>query len=229
VAGGVKGAPPSGPLTARRINLPEAAGSARPLGAPGSRLSDPLQNSQRALATALADPLASKEAPHPHCRRPEYTPATYLVRSELASLTSSARARLWPGPGRRGHFGPLGLVGRRGLARWRRFHATGCRRARSGGGIEFQELKIDRSFVRQLSDRREPLVIARIIDLGHALGAGVVAEGVEGEAAMHRLAELGCDAVQGFHVSRPLPPGQVEPWLRERRSASSQRRMLARS
>ena len=82
--------------------------------------------------------------------------------------------------------------------------------------IEFQELKIDRSFVQRLDDRREPLVIARIVDLGHALGARVVAEGVESEGAMRRLAELGCDVVQGYHISRPLAPDQLERWLRER-------------
>ena len=95
--------------------------------------------------------------------------------------------------------------------------------------IEFQELKIDRSFIQQLAEGREPLMIARIVDLGHALGARVVAEGVELDRAMRPLADLECDIVQGYHVSRPLPPEQLERWLRDRQPAPAQPLALTRS
>ncbi len=81
--------------------------------------------------------------------------------------------------------------------------------------IEFQEVKIDRSFVRQLDDHGDPILVARIIDLAHALGARAVAEGVESAAAARHVTALGCDVMQGFHLARPLPPGRLAEWLRD--------------
>lgn len=46
----------------------------------------------------------------------------------------------------------------------------------------------------------------------------VVAEGVETETTLAELRELGCDAVQGFHLLRPRPPEEVTAWLRQRRA-----------
>jgi EAL domain-containing protein (putative c-di-GMP-specific phosphodiesterase class I) len=82
--------------------------------------------------------------------------------------------------------------------------------------VDFQEIKIDRSFVRHVSGHGPPVLVARIIDMGHALGARVVAEGIESEAAARLLTELGCDAMQGFHLARPLPPDELAEWLRAR-------------
>jgi len=84
--------------------------------------------------------------------------------------------------------------------------------------IEFQELKIDRSFVRHLDDGSDSILVARIIDLAHALGARAVAEGVESDAGARHLTKLGCDAMQGFHLARPMPPGELTDWLRDRPS-----------
>ncbi len=81
--------------------------------------------------------------------------------------------------------------------------------------IEFQEVKIDRSFVRPLGERGDPALVASISDLAHALGAKAVAEGVESDATARHLTELGCDAIQGFHLARPLPPGKLAEWLRD--------------
>ncbi len=66
-------------------------------------------------------------------------------------------------------------------------------------------LKIDQSFIRSLclSDRDEPLVHA-IIQMGHSLGLQIVAEGVEDEATLQRLIDLGCDAAQGYYWAKPL-------------------------
>jgi len=52
------------------------------------------------------------------------------------------------------------------------------------------------------------------IDLGRSLGVTVVAEGVEDEDTLQTLARLGCHVAQGYHVSRPLPADELEPWLR---------------
>ncbi len=81
--------------------------------------------------------------------------------------------------------------------------------------LQVSELKIDRSFVQGLSrNRASDLAIARlIVDLGHALGVAVVAEGVEDRAACERLAAMGCDQVQGYLLSKPLPADRLAAWL----------------
>jgi EAL domain-containing protein (putative c-di-GMP-specific phosphodiesterase class I) len=74
-------------------------------------------------------------------------------------------------------------------------------------------LKIDRSFVINMADGSDDDVIVRsTIDLGHNLGLEVVAEGVESQEALARLAELGCDTVQGYFLGRPQPTDAVE-WI----------------
>ena len=52
------------------------------------------------------------------------------------------------------------------------------------------------------------------VELAHNLGLDVVAEGVEDQASANLLRELGCDAIQGWLVSRPLEPAALETWLR---------------
>jgi diguanylate cyclase (GGDEF)-like protein len=79
------------------------------------------------------------------------------------------------------------------------------------------EIKVDRSFVARMTDEPDDAAVVRsIIDLGHALGVRVVAEGVEDEATLDALVRLGCDAVQGWLVSRPLPADRATDWVRER-------------
>jgi diguanylate cyclase (GGDEF)-like protein len=72
------------------------------------------------------------------------------------------------------------------------------------------ELKIDRTFVRELANDPEDVVLVRsAIDLAHNLGLSVVAEGVEGLDALAQLAELGCDLAQGFALSPPVPAEEL--------------------
>ncbi|HUP84072.1 MAG TPA: bifunctional diguanylate cyclase/phosphodiesterase [Acidimicrobiales bacterium] len=80
--------------------------------------------------------------------------------------------------------------------------------------LPLDELKIDRSFVLDLEagDQGRALV-QTIIDLGHGLGLRIVAEGVESDATISTLQSLGCDQVQGFHLSRPLSADGLESWL----------------
>jgi EAL domain-containing protein (putative c-di-GMP-specific phosphodiesterase class I) len=83
--------------------------------------------------------------------------------------------------------------------------------------LPVDELKIDRSFVMSMaSDRSDAAIVRSVVDLAHGLGITVVAEGVEDERSLRLLAELGCDLMQGYHLSRPLPAGELEVWLNER-------------
>jgi len=69
-----------------------------------------------------------------------------------------------------------------------------------------QTLKVDRSFVLTISeDESDCAIVSAIIALGHALGLEIVAEGVETELQHDYLARQGCDLIQGFLYSRPLP------------------------
>ena len=75
----------------------------------------------------------------------------------------------------------------------------------------FDTLKIDRSFVQGLPGNHADATIARgIVALGHALGVKVTAEGVETEEQAAFLRGEGCDALQGFMLSRPVPETEVE-------------------
>jgi diguanylate cyclase (GGDEF)-like protein len=80
--------------------------------------------------------------------------------------------------------------------------------------MPIDELKIDRSFVSpMLRDESDLIIVRSTINLGHDLGLRVIAEGVEDEATLGRLARLGCDLAQGYHISRPMPALQFVRWL----------------
>ncbi len=80
--------------------------------------------------------------------------------------------------------------------------------------MPIDELKIDRSFVSpMLRDESDLIIVRSTINLGHDLGMRVIAEGVEDEETLTRLARLGCDLAQGYHLSRPMPSDQFGQWL----------------
>jgi diguanylate cyclase (GGDEF)-like protein/PAS domain S-box-containing protein len=80
--------------------------------------------------------------------------------------------------------------------------------------LPIDEIKIDRSFVAAMTVHEEDEIIVRsTIDLGHALGLSVVAEGVETRSVMERLVPFGCDVAQGYYLGRPMPPDEFEIWL----------------
>ena len=82
--------------------------------------------------------------------------------------------------------------------------------------LPVDELKIDRSFVMDMERNQDDATIVRsTIDLAHNLGRTVVAEGVENESIMWELARLGCDMVQGYHISKPLAADELESFLRK--------------
>ncbi len=67
-------------------------------------------------------------------------------------------------------------------------------------------IKIDQSFVRDLEiDRANQAILRAIVALGKNLGLNVVAEGIETQLQKNFLAAIGCDQIQGYLLSKPLP------------------------
>ena len=98
---------------------------------------------------------------------------------------------------------------------------TGYSSLRYLQAIPFDVLKIDRSFVISMTDKRESRkIVAAIIGLGHSLDLITVAEGVETEEQAEMLLRLDCKMGQGWLYGRPLPAGRIpqmvetEPWMR---------------
>jgi diguanylate cyclase len=91
---------------------------------------------------------------------------------------------------------------------------TGHSSLRSLRHLPLDSIKIHESFVSTLgSDPGEAAVVGALVEFGHALGLSVTAEGVETDAQLAHLRELGCDGAQGFLFSRPLPEDEVEALL----------------
>jgi len=77
--------------------------------------------------------------------------------------------------------------------------------------MPIEALKIDRSFVSAIgSDRTNTSIVQTIIALAHSMDMRVVAEGVETEAQLAKLASLGCDCAQGYHFAKPLSPADLD-------------------
>ena len=82
--------------------------------------------------------------------------------------------------------------------------------------VPFSELKIDQAFIRELTTNKECYTISKIsIMLAHELGMCVVAEGIETEDEWHILKQLGCDEGQGYWIGRPMPPEELELWMKK--------------
>ncbi len=91
--------------------------------------------------------------------------------------------------------------------------------------LPVQEIKIDRSFVQRMgSDARDRAIVRSVVDLASGLGMRVVAEGVEDAATWDALRDMGCDAAQGWYLSRAEPAAVLTPWLLERRLVPALRR-----
>ena len=77
--------------------------------------------------------------------------------------------------------------------------------------MPFGELKIDRSFVQELTSSDEALtIVTMLVQLAHGLDISVCAEGVESREAFEILAEMGCETVQGYLISKPVGPREIE-------------------
>jgi len=84
--------------------------------------------------------------------------------------------------------------------------------------LPVSELKIDMSFVRKLAENEEDRILVRsTIELGHNLGLNITAEGVEDQKSVDLLREYGCDTLQGYFISKPVPVAEFEKFLKETR------------
>jgi EAL domain-containing protein (putative c-di-GMP-specific phosphodiesterase class I) len=88
--------------------------------------------------------------------------------------------------------------------------------------LPVDELKIDRSFVKNLASVDDDAIIVRsTVDLAHSLNLEVVAEGVENEAGLNTLVEYGCDQAQGYFLGRPVPPEELTVTLADAAQSAS--------
>jgi EAL domain-containing protein (putative c-di-GMP-specific phosphodiesterase class I) len=79
--------------------------------------------------------------------------------------------------------------------------------------LSIEELKIDKSFVRDmLEDPDDEAIVVGVIRLGQAFGLRVVAEGVENPRQAQYLADLGCTIIQGYSLGRPMPVHAFQKW-----------------
>ena len=82
--------------------------------------------------------------------------------------------------------------------------------------LPVHELKIDQIFIKQIDrDAKDATIVRSTIGLAHSLGFRAVAEGVENEAIMALLRELGCDEAQGYHLGRPMPAAEMPGFARQ--------------
>ena len=76
--------------------------------------------------------------------------------------------------------------------------------------LPVDEVKIDRSFIFNMDkDPRSLAIVHAMINLGHQLDLHVVAEGIENQESLDIITAYGCDAVQGYHISKPLPAEKI--------------------
>jgi EAL domain-containing protein (putative c-di-GMP-specific phosphodiesterase class I) len=97
-------------------------------------------------------------------------------------------------------------------------YGTGYSSLRYLQQMPVSSIKIDQSFVRRIVDDPESAAIVRsTVELCHALHKRAIAEGVEEVAVWNALEAIGCDAVQGYYVGRPLPVNEFPAWARASR------------
>jgi PAS domain S-box-containing protein/diguanylate cyclase (GGDEF)-like protein len=83
--------------------------------------------------------------------------------------------------------------------------------------LPFDVLKIDQTFVRALAaDPLDRAIVESTLTLARALHLSVIAEGVEDVAQLAELRVMGCDAIQGYLMARPLTLAELETWVRDR-------------
>ena len=95
--------------------------------------------------------------------------------------------------------------------------------------LPIDALKLDMQFIRAaFGERRDTRLLEVIIDIADYLGVPVIAEGVETEEQLTVLRNMGCDLVQGYYFSRPVPAKEYETFIVKRRSQGVQNGLFAR-
>jgi predicted signal transduction protein with EAL and GGDEF domain len=149
---------------------------------------------ERAFTARVADALAAAGVP-PSRLKLEVTESTLMVEPELAKAVLRDLSQLGVGVAI-DDFG------------------TGYSSLAYLADLPVSEVKIDRTFVRRMTDgSRDAIIVTSTIDLAHHLGLRAVAEGVEDPALLVQLKNLGCDMAQGYGISRPLPSEDATRWL----------------
>lgn len=82
--------------------------------------------------------------------------------------------------------------------------------------LPVNDLKIDKSFVLNLdSSREDAIIVSSTIAMAHNMGLTVTAEGVENEASLQLLRSYGCNTIQGYYISKPIPQNEFATWLND--------------
>lgn len=80
--------------------------------------------------------------------------------------------------------------------------------------LPVQELKIDKSFIRHMQENtKDSMIVQSVIDLAHNFNMQVIAEGVEEAETIEKLEKMGCDAVQGYYIARPMCAQDMLKWM----------------
>jgi EAL domain-containing protein (putative c-di-GMP-specific phosphodiesterase class I) len=86
--------------------------------------------------------------------------------------------------------------------------------------LPVDEVKVDKSFVKGMGDAataspKDAAIVRSVTAMAHELSLEVVAEGVEHQHLWDTVVGLGCDVMQGYFISRPLLPADLERWIGE--------------
>ena len=88
--------------------------------------------------------------------------------------------------------------------------------------LPVDEVKIDRSFIKELETQGDDeVIVSSTVNLGHALELKVVAEGVEEASSWNTLRRLGCDLIQGYFIAKPMPISEFTSWSLARNASAA--------
>ncbi len=88
--------------------------------------------------------------------------------------------------------------------------------------LPLDRIKIDRTFVRQITEPKGPRIAEMVTQLGRKLDLQVLAEGIEDAEVWGALLAMGCHEGQGYHIARPMDKADLLPWLRRQRDVPSE-------
>jgi len=86
--------------------------------------------------------------------------------------------------------------------------------------LPLDRIKIDRAFVRQITEAKGPRIAEMVTQLGRKLGLKVLAEGIEDASVWAALVAMGCHDGQGYHIAQPMGKDQLIPWLAQHQDAN---------